>query len=201
MSRDQLADWLHCLSGGMYDWVQEEIQKELAKSEQEPIPFPSFMRKRIEQAMEDAIHPTGMSVHDGKAKVLASDLHRMLLLIDAQHVPQVCCGDYEKCIEPCTPKGEWLAKKELAKTEQDINILHIGTDVIEEGMSLIIRRGNEIIHSQFYEAPKRKWYGLSDKDCDKAWEHAQMSSPYGVTRIEVFAKDIERRLKERNNAV
>jgi hypothetical protein len=53
-----------------------------------------------------------------------------------------------------------------------------------------------------YTAPPRKeWYGLSDKDCDKAWEHAQKSSPYGVTRIEVFAKDIERRLKERNNAV
>jgi hypothetical protein len=48
---------------------------------------------------------------------------------------------------------------------------------------------------------QREWVGLSDKDCDKAWEHAQMSSPYGVTRIEVFAKDIERRLKERNNAV
>jgi hypothetical protein len=94
----------------MYDWVQEEIQKELAKpnqfypdwdmlkpyherikeleeqlakSEQEPVPFPSFMRKRIEQAMEDAIHPQGMSVHDGKATVYASDLHRMLLVIDS----------------------------------------------------------------------------------------------------------------------
>lgn len=30
----------------------------------------------------------------------------------------VCCGDYKKCIEPCTPKGEWLAKQELAKPEQ-----------------------------------------------------------------------------------
>jgi hypothetical protein len=34
MSRDQLADWLHCLEGGMYDWVQEEIQKELNKPNQ-----------------------------------------------------------------------------------------------------------------------------------------------------------------------
>ena len=34
MSRDQLADWLHCLHGGMYDWVQEEIQKELNKPNQ-----------------------------------------------------------------------------------------------------------------------------------------------------------------------
>jgi hypothetical protein len=34
MNRDQLADWLHCLEGGMYDWVQEEIQKELNKPNQ-----------------------------------------------------------------------------------------------------------------------------------------------------------------------
>ena len=54
-----------------------------AQPEQAVVSFPSFMRKRIEQAMEDAIHPKGMSVHDGKAKVLVSDLHRMLLVIDS----------------------------------------------------------------------------------------------------------------------
>ena len=36
MNRDQLADWLHCLEGGMYDWVADEIKKELAK----PLPQP-----------------------------------------------------------------------------------------------------------------------------------------------------------------
>jgi hypothetical protein len=41
------------------------------------------MRRRIEEAMEDAIHPTGMSVHNGKANVRVSDLHRMLLVIDS----------------------------------------------------------------------------------------------------------------------
>jgi uncharacterized protein YukE len=90
----------------MYDWVIDEIRKELAKPEQtkysdivsdggldprnkfdaqpeqEPIPFPSFMRKRIEQAMDDAINPSGMSVHDGKATVYASDLQRMIAVID-----------------------------------------------------------------------------------------------------------------------
>tara|TARA_R110000868_G_scaffold132888_2_gene344159 strand:+ start:1773 stop:2024 length:252 start_codon:yes stop_codon:yes gene_type:complete len=35
MKQDQLADWLHCLEGGMYDWVVDEIKKELAKPEQE----------------------------------------------------------------------------------------------------------------------------------------------------------------------
>ena len=35
MNREQLADWLHCLEGGMYDGVIDEIKKELAKPEQE----------------------------------------------------------------------------------------------------------------------------------------------------------------------
>ena len=39
MNRDQLADWLHCLEGGMYDWVIDEIKKELAKPEQEPVAY------------------------------------------------------------------------------------------------------------------------------------------------------------------
>ena len=39
MNRDQLADWLHCLSGGMYDWVVDEIKKELAKPDPEPVTY------------------------------------------------------------------------------------------------------------------------------------------------------------------
>ena len=61
----------------------EALIKALAQPEQTAVSFPSFMRKRIEQALKDAIHPTGMSVHDGKVKVLVSDLHRMLLVIDS----------------------------------------------------------------------------------------------------------------------
>ena len=33
----------------------------------------------------------------------------------AQSEPQVCCGDYEKCIQSCTPRGRWLAEKESRK--------------------------------------------------------------------------------------
>lgn len=50
-----------------------------------------------------------------------------------------------------------------------------------------------------YVAPtKREWVGLTDEDINKSWEWAQKSSPYGVTRIETFAKSIETKLKERN---
>jgi hypothetical protein len=60
----------------------ELIRAELAKPEQTIVPFPSFMRKRIEEAIDNAINPKGMSVHDGKATVYASDLQRMIAVID-----------------------------------------------------------------------------------------------------------------------
>ena len=45
---------------------------------------------------------------------------------------------------------------------------------------------------------KREWVGLTDEEKNKAWEWAQKSSPYGVTRIEVFANAIEAKLREKN---
>jgi hypothetical protein len=33
---------------------------------------------------------------------------------------QVCCGDYDKCMKACTPRGRWLAEKELAKPWQGL---------------------------------------------------------------------------------
>jgi hypothetical protein len=38
---------------------------------------------------------------------------------DAQHVPQVCCGDYEKCCKACTPRGRWLANQQMNRLEQE----------------------------------------------------------------------------------
>ena len=46
--------------------------------------------------------------------------------------------------------------------------------------------------------PQRTWVGLTDEEIDKAWEWAQKSSPHGVTRIEVFTKSIEAKLREKN---
>jgi hypothetical protein len=46
--------------------------------------------------------------------------------------------------------------------------------------------------------PEQEWVGLTEVDCDKAWEHAQKSSRYGVTRIGVFAKTIEAKLRSKN---
>lgn len=57
----------------------------------------------------------------------------------------------------------------------------------------------EKIVSQEIPEEKLYWQALTQKDIDKAWEWAQKSSPYGVTRIEVFARAIEAKLKEKNN--
>jgi Zn finger protein HypA/HybF involved in hydrogenase expression len=74
------------------------------------------------------------------------------------------------------------------KQEQEI---FIGTDLTADGMHLVIRRGNEIIHSQFYEAPKREWAGLTDDDID------DVTGEVGFGYIDV-ARAIEAKLKEKN---
>lgn len=50
------------------------------------------------------------------------------------------------------------------------------------------------------EIPEEKiyWKSITQEDIDKAWEWAQKSSPYGMTRIEVFARSIEAKIKEKN---
>jgi hypothetical protein len=69
---------------GHYLNIIRRIEDELNRPKPDPIivPFPSFMRKRIEEAIDLAINPKGMSVHDGKAMVYASDLQRMIAVID-----------------------------------------------------------------------------------------------------------------------
>ena len=126
----------------------EALQHALAQPEQAFVPFPSFMRKRIEQAMEDAINPKGMSVHDGKANVLASDLHRMLLVIDSV----------------------------LAQPEQEPVAKHICNLWINPETSFYeVDRCTHPINEVFpvYAAPPRKpWVGLTDDEKESVYKHA-----------------------------
>ena len=32
---------------------------------------------------------------------------------------QVCCGDYEKCMKACTPRGRWLANQQMTRLKQE----------------------------------------------------------------------------------
>ena len=45
--------------------------------------LPEFIRRDVERAIEAAIHPKGMNVHDGKALIAADRLQYMLNFIDA----------------------------------------------------------------------------------------------------------------------
>jgi hypothetical protein len=84
------------------------------------------------------------------------------------------------------------------KREQEI---FIGTDLTADGMHLVIRRGNEIIHSQFYEAPKREWVGLTDEEMSDTYNrhyNDYASDNVGIIDFIVIARAIESKLRERN---
>lgn len=77
----------------------------------QPQPNPAMLeshRRWVEQAIHDAEHPSGMSTHDGKARIDASVLRRMLAIIDAPQPQPVLSGygDYGAAIpgieRPCT---------------------------------------------------------------------------------------------------
>ena len=46
-----------------------------------------YIRRAVERAIRDAEHPSGMSTHDGKARVEASYLRRMLVMLSAAPTP------------------------------------------------------------------------------------------------------------------
>lgn len=66
-----------------------------------PTDLPGFMRKRIEQACEDAEHPKGMSTHNGMARVHAADIRRLLTLLDRAPVSATGSNERDTIIESC----------------------------------------------------------------------------------------------------
>lgn len=58
-----------------------EAADALSRSRDEATVVPGFLRKRIEQAIEDALHPKGMSTHSGIAKVHAADIQYLFAVI------------------------------------------------------------------------------------------------------------------------
>ena len=72
---------------------------------------------------------------------------------------QVCCGDYEKCMKACTPRGRWLAKKELTKPEQEhkpwCDFLNIMLTSLPPKKAKCNCKN---------APPKHEWVGLTDMD-------------------------------------
>ena len=65
-------------------------------------------------------------------KIIGPNLEAILNAAGFYRRDAVCCGDYEKCIQPCTPRGRWLAEKESRKEWVGLTINEVW-DVYEEG--------------------------------------------------------------------
>ena len=88
----------------------------------------------------------------------------------AQPEPQVCCGDYEKCMKPCTPRGRWLANQQMTRLKQEKGQFVGGVPSVSQ---------------------QREWVGLTDDEID------QIAAEVCFGYIDV-ARAIEAKLKERN---
>jgi hypothetical protein len=140
-------------------------------------------------------------------KIVGPNLEEILNAAGFYRGDTVCCNDYEKCIKPCTPKGEWLAKKELAK-EEKLSPVGIGVDVTPEGTHVVAvyRRSDaveEMFYSQFHlltkpeqepvrwfqqfgdSPPRKEWVGLSINEALDFFE-SKLTKAELITEISEF---------------
>jgi hypothetical protein len=59
-------------------------------------------------------------------------------LTAAQPAPVPCCGQYETCTQACTPRGEFLAKRE-AQTAQPAPVQPVSGVVLRDGYPTLIQ--------------------------------------------------------------
>jgi hypothetical protein len=168
--------------------MAKQIDSVLAQPEQAVVPFPSFMRKRIEQALEDAIHPTGMSVHDGKVKVLVSDLHRMLLVVNSAPPKP----EQNKPLR-LSPMYEYGHIHDAPQPEQE----SISTN---DHLCAMLRQVHDVLACTALPM-KRKWVGLTDEEIKEVLDlNVAPWSLSGVALQHVIddARALEAKLKEKN---
>ena len=64
-------------------------------------------------------------------------------------------------------------------------------------MTKVFFDGEKVVSQEIPEG-KIYWQDLTQEEVNKAWEWAQKDSRFGVTRIESFANEIQRKLREKN---
>lgn len=74
--------------------------------------LPAFIRRDVERAIEDALHPKGMSTHDGKARIGVDRLQYLLRIIDGTQDDPVECYA-EPWLLDTNEKVEWANKRVL----------------------------------------------------------------------------------------
>ena len=140
------------------------------------LPEIRILRQAIEQAEKQA--PT---------KLFGPNLEQILNAAGFYKRDAVCCGDYKKCIEPCTPKGEWLAKQELAKPKP------VTWAETNDLVCALLRQAHDVLACASYPF-KRPWVSLTDEEIDYIWG----ISPGDYEDKFAFPRAIEAKLKEKN---
>jgi hypothetical protein len=120
-------------------------------------------------------------------KLFGPNLEQILNAAGFYKRDAVCCGDYKKCIEPCTPKGEWLAKQELAKPEP------VTWAETNDLVCALLRQAHDVLACASYPF-KRPWVSLTDEEIDYIWG----INPGDYEDKFAFPRAIEVKLKEKN---
>lgn len=94
MTPDDLRSLADALSSGTHYVESPELHETMMRAadylracaDAKPVAHYAMLdshRRLVEQAIQSAEHPSGMSTHDGKARIDASILRRMLAIIDS----------------------------------------------------------------------------------------------------------------------
>jgi len=115
---------------------------------------------------------------------------------------QVCCGDYEKCMKACTPRGRWLAEKELTQPEQDWSLLKATQESLREHMAKVKELEAQLAQPeqeeliQFKDGKwsyvRKPWVGLTDEERNRYRNYTVENFYAGVLWAEA-------KLKEKNH--
>jgi hypothetical protein len=134
-------------------------------------------------------------------EALAYAIELKLELAKPEQEECVCCGDYERCLKPCTPRGRWQGKQDAAAqperklTEEgkawgemakkmsrdfvesanknwDLPPKGVGTITIGELRKTDLYRRMATQSLREAFAPPRQWLGLTDKEIEEEFGYA-----------------------------
>ena len=88
---------------------------------------------------------------------------------------QVCCGDYEKCMKACTPRGRWLANQQMTRLKQEKGQFVGGVPSVSQ---------------------QREWVGLTDEEREAIILESYRK--YNDGDPDFIAVEIQAKLKEKN---
>jgi hypothetical protein len=96
----------------MRDYARDALSKQEAATPAIPSDVPrlhDFIRREVERAIDEAVNPKGMSVHDGKARIGSDKLAYMLKLIDNLYARAALKAAQPVPLEPAPMTREWCA--------------------------------------------------------------------------------------------